>query len=92
MAIIILMALILCLVASVWLLCLAGWLFVTLLPLLYVAFCVWMLVNCLTKRDLTGNEKIAWSLVILFIHPVGAFIYFFAGRPKRYAAPPVFAI
>jgi hypothetical protein len=46
-------------------------------------FWIWMLVHAVTNRGLGDGEKIAWVLVILFTHFIGAAIYFFIGRPKQ---------
>jgi hypothetical protein len=53
------------------------------LGVLGLAFWVWMLVDAATKEPATGNEKIAWVLVIVFTSWVGALIYFIARRPER---------
>jgi len=54
--------------------------------LLLFAFWIWMLIHAITNRGLTDGEKIAWVLIILFLHFLGAVIYFFVGRPKGGAA------
>lgn len=54
--------------------------------LLLFAFWIWMLIHAITNRGLTDGEKIAWVLIILFLHFLGALIYFFVGRPKGSAA------
>jgi hypothetical protein len=46
------------------------------------AFWIWMLIHAITNKGLTDGEKIAWVLVVLFLHVLGALIYFFVGRPK----------
>jgi hypothetical protein len=46
------------------------------------AFWIWMLIHAITNKGLTDGEKIAWVLVVLFLHVLGALIYFFIGRPK----------
>ena len=46
---------------------------------------LWMLVECATKESSQGNEKIAWVLIILFTHAIGAVLYFFVRRPQRRA-------
>ena len=50
--------------------------------LAFFAFWVWMLVDCIRSRALSDGEKIAWTLVMLFTHAIGALIYFLAGRRK----------
>ena len=47
-------------------------------------FWIWMLVDCATKEP-EGSEKIAWVLIIIFTHWIGALIYLFARRPERMA-------
>jgi len=48
-----------------------------------IAFCIWMLVDCIKNESSEGNDKIVWLLVILFLQGLGALIYFFARRPTR---------
>ena len=43
-------------------------------------FVIWMLIDAITS-NLPPMEKLIWVLVILFLHVVGALIYFFVGRP-----------
>jgi len=50
------------------------------------AFWIWMLIHAITSHGLSDGEKIAWVLIILFLHFLGALIYFFVGRPKGSAA------
>lgn len=53
-----------------------------LLGVLFLAFWVWMLVDCL-KRNFKGkNEKIVWVLVIIFAKVLGALIYFVLIKSK----------
>ena len=62
-----------------------------LLPLVLLAFVfwLWMLVHAITNRGVGDGEKIAWVLVILFLHFLGALIYFIVGRPKGMTSRPV---
>ena len=46
-------------------------------------FWLWMLVDCLKDRTLQGAEKIVWVLVIIFLHSLGALIYFFVRKYRR---------
>lgn len=46
-------------------------------------FWIWMLVEAATKEPDTGSNKIAWILVIIFTHWIGALIYFLVRRPER---------
>ena len=52
------------------------------LALAAFAFWIWMLIHAVTNKGLGDGEKIAWVLVIFFLHFIGALIYFFIGRPK----------
>jgi hypothetical protein len=58
-------------------------LFIGGIGLALTAFWIWMLVDAVTNRGIGDGEKIAWVLVILFLHALGALIYFIIGRPKR---------
>jgi hypothetical protein len=51
--------------------------------LLATVFWIWMLIDVLTS-PMEGTEKIVWLLVVLFLHLLGALIYFFVKR----SAPP----
>ena len=62
----------------------------SLLPLLVlalfvvsIAFCIWMLMDCLKNEPTVGNDRIVWLLVILLMQGLGALIYFFVRRPAR---------
>jgi Phospholipase_D-nuclease N-terminal len=53
--------------------------------LLGIAACVfwiWMLIHAVTNNGIGTGEKVAWVLVILFLHFIGAIIYLFIGYPK----------
>ena len=50
--------------------------------LLFMAFWIWMLIDCIRSKGLSDGEKIAWTLVIIFTHALGALIYLLAGRRK----------
>jgi hypothetical protein len=41
-----------------------------------------MIVDCATSRSLTGTDKVVWLLVIIFLHFVGALIYYLVGRNR----------
>jgi hypothetical protein len=43
-------------------------------------FWVWMLVEAATSKSLQGTEKIVWVLVILFLHVLGAALYYLIAR------------
>jgi len=59
------------------------------LTLIAEGFWIWMLVDCATNQRLVGNEKTVWILVVIFTNWLGAIIYFFAGRPRRFDPLPV---
>ena len=46
-------------------------------------FWIWMLVSAIVNQGLTGMERLIWVLVIIFLHFLGAILYFFLGHPKR---------
>lgn len=46
-------------------------------------FWIWMLIHAIQNKELSDGEKIAWVLVILFLHFLGALIYLLVGRPKQ---------
>ncbi len=41
------------------------------------------IVECAQNESSTGNDKLVWLLVILFLHFIGALIYFLVRRPQR---------
>ncbi len=58
-------------------------LFLAPLVLASFVFWIWMLIHAIQNKGLSDGEKIAWVLVILFLHFLGALIYFLVGRPKQ---------
>ena len=50
------------------------------------AFWIWMLIDAITKCPSAENKKLIWVLVIIFLHLIGAAIYFFVQRPKNPSA------
>lgn len=58
--------------------------FVLPLALALCAFWIWMLISAVQNQGLNEGEKIAWVLVIVFAHWLGALLYFFVGHPKRH--------
>jgi Phospholipase_D-nuclease N-terminal len=61
-----------------------GVLFVAILLIAIVGsiFWIWMLVDCLTS-SLPSTEKLIWVLVIVFLHFLGALLYFVLARGGR---------
>jgi len=58
--------------------------FLIILPivgLLMLAFEIWMFVDVVQNPRLTPETKLLWALGILLIHPIGAIVYYFVGRP-----------
>ena len=54
-----------------------------LLALAACVFWIWMLVSAIVNQGLTGVERLIWVVVIIFLHFLGAILYFFLGHPKR---------
>lgn len=42
-----------------------------------------MVIDCATQEPDTGNTKVVWIIIIVFMQIVGALIYFFVRRPQR---------
>ena len=59
-----------------------GLLFIISLVLLASVFWIWMLIDCLSS-PLPSTEKLIWTLVILFLHLIGAVLYYAIGRQGR---------
>jgi hypothetical protein len=56
--------------------------FVLIIGILTSIFWIWMLIDCLTSNK-PAAEKIIWLLVIIFLHVLGAVIYFIMARNGR---------
>jgi hypothetical protein len=50
--------------------------------ILALAFTIWMVVDCATNETNTGNTKLIWILVIIFV-PFGSLVYFFVRKMGR---------
>ncbi|MEM7352265.1 MAG: PLDc N-terminal domain-containing protein [Acidobacteriota bacterium] len=46
---------------------------------------IWMIIECATKEPSDTNDKLVWTIIIVFTHIVGALIYLFVRRPARIA-------
>ena len=46
---------------------------------------IWMIIDCATKEPSDTNDKLVWTVIIVFTHIVGALIYLFVRRPARIA-------
>ena len=66
-------------------------LFLIPLGLAVFAFWIWMLIHAAQNKGLSEGEKVAWVLIIVLVHFLGALIYFFVGRPKAKLPPPATA-
>ncbi len=49
-------------------------------------FWLYTLVDCVTKESSEGNDKLAWTLVILLVPLIGSLLYYFMRRPERIKA------
>ena len=49
-------------------------------------FWIWVLIDCLVKEPSDTNDKIAWTLFVLFVPLAGALVYYFVRRPERVKA------
>jgi Phospholipase_D-nuclease N-terminal len=58
-------------------------LFLAIIGLLAFVFWIWMIIDAVQNKGLTEGEKIAWVLVVVFLHCLGALLYFLIGHPKR---------
>lgn len=56
---------------------------IALLGILGTIFWIWMLIDCILKESSSGNDKIVWLLVIIFLPVIGSCIYFALRRPQR---------
>ena len=64
--------------------------FILAVPLVFFAFIIaatifwiWMLVDAITNPGLGTGEKIGWVIAIIFLHALGALLYFVVGHGKR---------
>ena len=54
--------------------------FLVILGIIASIFWLWMLIDAIGNSRLNGTEKIIWVLVVLFLHVLGALVYYFVGR------------
>ena len=57
--------------------------FLALIGLMAFAFWIWMIIDAIQNKGLTDGEKVAWVVVIVLLHCLGALLYLFIGHPKR---------
>ncbi|WP_323756954.1 PLD nuclease N-terminal domain-containing protein [Roseivirga sp.] len=52
----------------------------------FIPFALWViaLVDCL-KGNFSGDNKVIWVLVIIFLPVLGSILYFFVGRNQKTA-------
>jgi len=62
----------------------------------FLGFALWIaaLIHLLTSQTIQGTEKIVWTLVLIFLHIIGAILYFTLrpfkiARPAEPPAPPI---
>jgi hypothetical protein len=53
------------------------------IALVLFIFWIWMLIDAIQNKGLGEGEKIGWVLAIVFLHFIGATLYFFIGRSRR---------
>ena len=58
-------------------------LFLGTIGLLLFVFWIWMIIDAIQNKGLTDGEKIGWVLAIVFLHIIGALLYYFIGHSKR---------
>jgi hypothetical protein len=56
------------------------------LMILASIFWLWVLIDCVTKEPSEGNDKIVWTILIIFVPWIGATLYYFVRRPERIKA------
>lgn len=49
-------------------------------------FWVWMIIEAATLEAKGSQDRLIWVIVTVFLHMIGAAIYFFVRRPARKAA------
>ncbi|WP_339730058.1 PLD nuclease N-terminal domain-containing protein [uncultured Gimesia sp.] len=51
--------------------------------ILQLVMWIWMLVDCLQNEPSTGNDKVVWVLLMVFLGILGSMLYYFIRRPQR---------
>lgn len=46
-------------------------------------FWIWMLIDCLNNKNLSGSQRCCWMMFIFWAHLIGAVVYYFVGRSQR---------
>ena len=52
-------------------------------------FWIWVLTDCLESKFKDNNEKLMWVLVIIFLHVLGALLYYLIVKIGHYYETPV---
>lgn len=54
------------------------------LPLIVIQFVLMIaaLIDLSKRKNVTGNNKLLWALIIVFINTIGPIIYFIIGRKE----------
>ena len=53
------------------------------LAVLIFVFWIWMLVDCVQRKFKNDSDKVVWVLLIIFLHILGALIYYFVVKYKK---------
>jgi len=51
-------------------------------------FWIWMLIDCLTNNFKKDIDKLIWAVVIIFLHVLGALIYYLVVKVGNYNKTP----
>jgi cytochrome c oxidase assembly factor CtaG len=59
-------------------------LFILMFALVIFSFIFWilMIIDCAKRKGLSDQERVVWILVLVFLHAIGAAIYYFAVKRK----------
>lgn len=53
-----------------------------LVAIAFFVFWIWMLIDAIKNPGIGSTERIVWVLVIVFLHFLGALIYWLVGRSR----------
>ncbi len=53
------------------------------IPIAFLAFWVWMVIDCVKHEPTEGNDKLIWILILMFMNCLGALIYYIFRRRER---------
>lgn len=74
-------------VGTVWLAILIIFLIILIfaIAILSLVFWIFMIIDCATRKFKQDSEKIVWIIVLVFLHVLGALIYYFViKRPDKH--------